>query len=293
MTCIEDECERSGLYSNSASNAVDSLCIGALRHRQQIFDWKHRALELISYVKNLRNRRSLLVPLRGFTLAEVLITLGIIGVVAALAIPTLISNNNKRVVETRLAKFYSTINQAIELSEVENGPKEKWEEMGHGPTENEDGSLDYSKPLAMPWIEKYLLPYMKTTKVSSQQSGQAKVIIEFPDGSLVLMSSNATEFYPRAADYYNTGIVDNVDTSTTGSKHFTFFYSPQKCTESHKYHCKKGFEPYMVNWDGTESKLKNDGWIGCNKNASNAGAYCTQLIRMNGWKIPDDYPFKF
>ena len=32
----------------------------------------------------------------GFTLAEVLITLGIIGVVAALTIPTLISNTNSR-----------------------------------------------------------------------------------------------------------------------------------------------------------------------------------------------------
>ena len=36
-----------------------------------------------------------------FTLAEVLITLGIIGVVAALTLPTLIENHNKRVVETR------------------------------------------------------------------------------------------------------------------------------------------------------------------------------------------------
>ncbi len=48
-----------------------------------------------------------------FTLAEVLITLGIIGVVAAMTIPTLISNHNKRVVETRLKKFYSSMNQAI------------------------------------------------------------------------------------------------------------------------------------------------------------------------------------
>ncbi|MBR1753306.1 hypothetical protein IJ732_00575, partial [bacterium] len=53
-------------------NAKDTLCIGGLLHRQQIFDWKHHALVLISYVKNLRNRRSLLVPLRGFTLAEVM-----------------------------------------------------------------------------------------------------------------------------------------------------------------------------------------------------------------------------
>lgn len=46
-----------------------------------------------------------------FTLAEVLITLGIIGVVAALTIPVLTQNYKKRVVETRLQKFYSTINK--------------------------------------------------------------------------------------------------------------------------------------------------------------------------------------
>lgn len=42
-----------------------------------------------------------------FTLAEVLITLGIIGVVAAMTMPVLISNHNKSVVEARLSKAYN------------------------------------------------------------------------------------------------------------------------------------------------------------------------------------------
>ena len=50
---------------------------------------------------------------QAFTLAEVLITLGIIGVVAAMTLPALIQSYANTVVETRLAKFYSTINQAI------------------------------------------------------------------------------------------------------------------------------------------------------------------------------------
>lgn len=53
-----------------------------------------------------------------FTLAEVLITLGIIGIVAAMTLPTLIQNHNKKVVETRLMKFYSTMNQAIQLQKL-------------------------------------------------------------------------------------------------------------------------------------------------------------------------------
>ena len=58
---------------------------------------------------------------KGFTLAEVLITLTVIGVVAALTLPTVISHHNKKVVETKLAKFYSTMNEAIQRSIIDNG----------------------------------------------------------------------------------------------------------------------------------------------------------------------------
>lgn len=48
----------------------------------------------------------------GFTLAEVLITLGIIGVVAAMTIPTLMSNTNGAQFKTAFKKSLSTLNQA-------------------------------------------------------------------------------------------------------------------------------------------------------------------------------------
>ena len=48
----------------------------------------------------------------GFTLAEVLITLGIIGVVAAMTIPTLISNTNSAKFKSQYKKTLSTLNQA-------------------------------------------------------------------------------------------------------------------------------------------------------------------------------------
>lgn len=67
-----------------------------------------------------------------FTLAEVLITLGIIGIVAAMTLPALMANGRKQETVARLKKFNSMMLQAILLSENDNGPYEYWnkEETG-------------------------------------------------------------------------------------------------------------------------------------------------------------------
>ena len=49
----------------------------------------------------------------GFTLAEVLVTLGIIGVVSAMTIPTLMQNHQKKVYITELHKVYNELNQVL------------------------------------------------------------------------------------------------------------------------------------------------------------------------------------
>src|SRR5574344_257472 len=64
--------------------------------------------------------------IKRFTLAEVLITLGIIGVVAALTIPTLINNYQEKATVTKLKKFYSIMNQAVALAKIENGDIDGW-----------------------------------------------------------------------------------------------------------------------------------------------------------------------
>lgn len=56
-----------------------------------------------------------------FTLAEVLITLGIIGIVAALTLPSLINNNKAKALEAGLKKGTSAINQALLRYENDNG----------------------------------------------------------------------------------------------------------------------------------------------------------------------------
>lgn len=56
-----------------------------------------------------------------FTLAEVLITIGIIGIVATITIPTLMTKYAKKRTETQLKAFYSKINQTLKMSAAENG----------------------------------------------------------------------------------------------------------------------------------------------------------------------------
>ncbi len=56
-----------------------------------------------------------------FTLAEVLITLGIIGVVAALTLPTLIANKRAKELEVALKKNASILQQAVMMINLEDG----------------------------------------------------------------------------------------------------------------------------------------------------------------------------
>ena len=77
-------------------------------------------LKINNYISNLRisNKRKAKTMRKhaGFTLAEVLITLGIIGVVAAMTIPTLMSNTGKSEFKTAFKKILSVVNQAVTMS---------------------------------------------------------------------------------------------------------------------------------------------------------------------------------
>lgn len=58
---------------------------------------------------------------KAFTLAEVLITLGIIGVVAAMTLPALLNNKRNKELETALKKNTSSIGQALIFIQEQDG----------------------------------------------------------------------------------------------------------------------------------------------------------------------------
>ena len=60
---------------------------------------------------------------KAFTLAEVLITIGIIGIVAALTLPTLIGNYRKSVVENKLKSTYSQLSIFANLFPITDFPE--------------------------------------------------------------------------------------------------------------------------------------------------------------------------
>ncbi len=97
--------------------------------------------------------------LQAFTLAEVLITLGIIGVVASMTLPTLINRNEEKVTVNKLKKFYSTMNQAYLMSVNDNGYANEWH-VENGMSENTANQL-----------AQYIVPYLKILKDCGTQSG--------------------------------------------------------------------------------------------------------------------------
>ncbi len=75
---------------------------------------------------------------KAFTLAEILITLGIIGIVAAMTLPTLLAKINERQTISKLRQSQSILTQAIRLSEEQYGGAVGWtnsEISGKGATD--------------------------------------------------------------------------------------------------------------------------------------------------------------
>ena len=63
---------------------------------------------------------------KGFTLAEVLITLGVIGIVAAMTLPVITQKTQDKQTVSQLKKAYSALSQAYLMAVNENGTPENW-----------------------------------------------------------------------------------------------------------------------------------------------------------------------
>jgi prepilin-type N-terminal cleavage/methylation domain-containing protein len=221
-----------------------------------------------------------------FTLAEVLITLGIIGVIAAITIPSVVQNYKARLVEVRLKKFYTEYNEAIRRAELEYGDKKDWYLDTNSVDLDKNGNPIEGTSAVDKWFTTYLSDFIPIKKTVFK-SGQVRYYLidgsafqyGHTNGASNVTTSRGLLFFPKNPDKCD------VTRDNAGRCYFYFLYMPNggDLAELHK---NKGLEPAMYGWDGTRTQLLDR----C-KNSANK-AFCTTLIKYDGWTVPKDYPLK-
>lgn len=213
-----------------------------------------------------------------FTLAEVLITLGIIGVVAALTMPSLIQNYQKQQTVTGLKRAYSVITQAQKLSEVDNGPYSTWE-PGY-------------KMSAKAYIEKYFLPYFKSANIceTAAECGY-KTGFKNVDGNYFSFTFAYSAY--RLPLITNDGIVYIISvrggSNSPNEQIFVDINGPKKPNQFGKdcfafIRTNQGIMPN--GYEMSSSQLDESCKIGAGFNY-----FCAAKIIKDGWRIADDYPW--
>lgn len=224
-----------------------------------------------------------------FTLAEVLITLGIIGVVAAMTLPVITAKYRHIVAVNKLKKMYSVMSQAMLFTVQKEGDYSSLTSI----TDADSGSIQN-------WYNIALKPYMKITNECFDKTGcwaesGTKLLNggtpSWDRGSMGIgyniVVFNTIDGYAVSVDGYsdkgnffgvevpNTGYVAvYVDVNgkqrpnIIGKDTYVFVFS------------ERGFVP--AGRDKTDEEVNAD----CNK--SGKGYYCFEKIMRNGWKIEQE-----
>ncbi len=235
---------------------------------------------------------------KGFTLAEVLITLAIIGVVAALTIPSVVRNYQKTQTVTKLKKTYSALANTTNLAIADHGPVTEWE-VG------EDGTGQ----AAIDFANTYMIPYLKVSKnCETKTTGDcAFYYSQLNDNIQRSSNSTYTRFYLNDGVFIalsiENGIRENglnyrlvrMHIDINGQKKpnkfgkdiFFFRYYIFTGTQSSPYNGK--FLPYSYNSSRDVLSGKTASSEACGKEGN--GYLCAALILKDGWRISDDYPW--
>ncbi len=204
-----------------------------------------------------------------------------------MTLPTLVQNHRNKVVETRLAKFYSTFNNAIRMAEVQYGDRKIWYSDTGGVDLDEEGKPIEGTAKIDEWFQKYFSAFI-VIKKTIKKDGQ--LIYYLSDGSSFQFGNDGSVLTSRMVTFYPGGDPSKCPSDGDGQCKFQFEYVPYSTDPKWKYHINKGLEPEKWSWDGTLEGLKY-GVGGCSLKNGNR-KYCSALIQYYGWKIPKDYPFK-
>lgn len=213
-----------------------------------------------------------------FTLAEVLITLGIIGVVAALTIPTVLSKYREKVYLTQLKKMVSMVEKMLERISVETG--------SIGDTFNNCYELVDVSSKAM-CFNNILFEYGDIDKnsVTTKYIHPAQYPLYFKDGSSLSMGIvNATATYT----VFTFDVNGTKGPNKSGIDQFAVHYYPISGN------CNVTFCSLMYRM-GFKENQRSSIMSSCKGTETQAGnpQSCMQLIYNNGFEKPKDYPLRF
>ena len=225
---------------------------------------------------------------KAFTLSEVLITLGIIGVVAALTIPSVIKNYQQKQTAIMLRRAYANLQNAIRMSVAENSDIVNWK---FPPTSGDNRSQNYE------FAETYFLPYFKSAKLYTDN----EMIQKYPSYRYTYSFDGVEHqlWGPRLVcidgTIYSFSVQNNyiwINIDINGIK------GPNKMGRD--IFVAGSVLPDLKNrnsirfW-GSDATVLNSttDFYGCNKQLTGgyAGFYCGAWIEKNNWEIPDDYPW--
>ena len=218
---------------------------------------------------------------RGFTLAETLITLVIIGVVAALTVPTMIAKYQKEQTVTRLKKAYSTLGNAWQQSHFEFGIPE-------------ESMLDITP---QEYFNKYWKKYFEVSKYcDSYQACGYKTYYphSFPNGnntgSAIIIPAWGFSFYTNDGILYafRTKQSNNETPSKIIMVDINGSNGPNRIGKDLFYFDRYDNPPLGIKtngYDASSSQINSE----CSRNGN--GHYCATKIVKDGWQIKDDYPW--
>jgi len=199
----------------------------------------------------------------GFTLAEVLITLVVVGVIAALTIPTVIYETKKTEYSSKLKKIYSAMTQAELRAKADGKDWKIWMDANFAET-----GLEATKTFS----DKYLLPYLSYSKVDYDKNGW-DVTVYFNDGLLLNIAK-------MTCLDFRIDLNGDKKPNARGRDNYYFLY----CSQNHSsFALRERFIPYQNGYYSRETALNL---------CKNSPQYCSALLSIDGWEYKDDYPHR-
>jgi prepilin-type N-terminal cleavage/methylation domain-containing protein len=205
---------------------------------------------------------------KAFTLAEVLISLVIIGVIAAITMPVLISNYKKQEATSRLKKFYSTMQQVVIKAKSDGNDWGNW-------ADSANTSNDSSGTQAKMFAEKYILPYLSYNKYTQRA--------KYEKNSIQIFFNDGTYFDVLKGDCIDLifDINGTKKPNVTGRDIFRFLYCP---VSGESVYVVNKITSYKTNSITTRELAK--------KKCINDSRFCSALLFFDNWEFKSDYPYK-